>query len=386
MRLVVNNEQLKQSIIQYAKEIGIDKIGFTHAEPFTELHPRLQEHQQKGYSSGFEEKVIEKRIDPKLTMADARSIIAIAIAYPSKIENLPEKVEGEHRGFVARSAWGLDYHHVLRNRLDQLGKYITNIVPTAQVMSMVDTGVLSDRAVAERAGLGWIGKNCSLITPEFGSYVYLGEMITNIDFRPDTPMEDQCGECTLCLERCPTQAFVQPRQLNAKTCLAYITQVKEQIPEYYRDKLGNRIYGCDTCQQVCPFNRKVHFAHQKEFTPDPQLAKPALRPLLTIGKREFQNTWGPTAAAWRGKKPIQRNAIIATAHYRDKSALPLLIQLLLQDERPVIRGTSAWALGKLGGDEALAALQRAKEKEGDHTVQEEIDTSIQRLLKQNKHE
>lgn len=379
MSLKVTPEQLKSEIIQYAKEIGIDKIGFTTADPFVELEGRLQKHQQKGYASGFEEKVIEKRVDPKLTWPDARSIIAIALAYPSKIEELPDKREGEHRGFVARSAWGIDYHHVLRERLDRLGQFITSKVPEARLVSMVDTGVLSDRAVAERAGLGWVGKNCSLITPEFGSYVYLGEMITNLDFPADVPIENQCGDCTLCLDRCPTQAFVQPGQLNAKSCLAYITQVKEQIPEHYREKLGNRIYGCDTCQQVCPYNRKVHFGHQKEFTPDHQLAKPALLPLLSIGKKEFQQKWGPTAAAWRGKKPIQRNAIIAVAHYKDRTAIPALIQLLKQDERPVIRGTAAWALGKIGGEEAKAALKQAYNREQDETVIMEIEQAIHRF-------
>lgn len=378
MSFLVNEERLKTEIIQYAKAIGIDKIGFTTAEPFVELKGHLQEHQEKGYASGFEEKDIEKRVDPKLTLPDARSIIAIALAYPSKIDNLPTAEEGERRGFVARSAWGRDYHHVLRERLEQLGQFIKSKVPEAKVVSMVDTGVLADRAVAERAGLGWVGKNCSLITPEFGSYVYLGEMITNIEFPADTPMENQCGECTLCLDRCPTQAFVQPGQLDAKSCLAYITQVKEQIPEHYREKLGNRIYGCDTCQQVCPYNRKVHFGHQVDFTPDHQLAKPSLLPLLKIGKKEFQEKWGPTAAAWRGKKPIQRNAIIAVAHYKDPSAIPDLIELLRHDERPVIRGTAAWALGKIGGVEAKEALEIALNRENDTSVRHEIVQGIEK--------
>lgn len=375
----MNLNQLKEEVIAFAKAIQIDKIGFTTADPFIELKEKLREHQEKGYASGFEEKDIDKRIDPKLTLPDARSIIAIALSYPSKIENLPERKEGEYRGFVARSAWGRDYHHVLRERLDRLAEFIQSKVPGAKTVSMVDTGALVDRAVAERAGIGWVGKNCSLITPEFGSYVYLGEMITNIDFPPDSPMENRCGDCTICLQRCPTQAFVQAGQLNAKKCLAYITQVKDQIPEPYRDKLGNRIYGCDTCQQVCPYNRKVHFAHQKEFTPDHELAKPSIRSLLTIGKKEFQQKWGHTAAAWRGKKPLQRNAIIAAAHYKDISAIPTIVSLLHGDERPVIRGTAAWALGKIGGHEALKALIDAQKREKDAEALIEIEKAIARI-------
>ena len=121
---------------------------------------------------------------------------------------------------------------------------------------MVDTGELADRAVAERAGIGWSAKNCSIITPEFGSYVYLGEMITNIPFAPDQPMEDECGDCTLCLDACPTGALIQGGQLNAQRCIAFLTQTKTPIPEEFRAKIGNRVYGCDTCQTVCPKNRR----------------------------------------------------------------------------------------------------------------------------------
>lgn len=375
----MNAESLKQEIIQYAHQIGIDKIGFTTAEPFLLLKKQLIEHREKGFSSGFEEPDIDKRTHPELTMAEAKSIIAIAVAYPSKLENAPEMKPEEYRGFVSRSAWGKDYHHVLRERLKRLGDFILERVPDAKLVPMVDTGVLVDRAVAERAGIGWVGKNCSLITPEFGSYVYLGEMITNLEFPPDQPMENRCGDCEICLTRCPTQAFVQPGQLNAKRCLAYITQVKEQIPEYYREKLGNRIYGCDTCQQVCPYNRRVHFSHQEEFKPDHELVRPALIPLLHIGKREFNEKWGSTAAAWRGKKPIQRNAIIALAHYKDQTAIPHLIKLLKEDERPIIRGTSAWALVKIGGDGVKEALEEAIKREKDPSVIHEIEQGLKRL-------
>ena len=145
---------------------------------------------------------------------------------------------------------------------------------------MVDTGELSDRAVAERAGIGWSGKNCSVITPEFGSYVYLGEMITNIPFEPDTPMEDQCGTCTKCLDACPTGALVQGGQINAQTCISFLTQTKEVIPEEFRDKIGNRLYGCDSCQTACPENKGMDFHFHEEVEPEPEIAKPLLKPIL----------------------------------------------------------------------------------------------------------
>jgi epoxyqueuosine reductase len=369
-------QQTKQAIRDYAMQIGIDKIGFATADPFHELKERLLEHRAKGYESGFEEPDIEKRIDPRLSLAGARSLIAIAIAYQSKLENPPKSKPGAYRGILSRSAWGTDYHHVLREKLQKLEAFIRQLEPGAEVVSMVDTGALSDRAVAERAGLGWVGKNTLMITPEFGSWVFLGELITNLPLPPDTPVEEGCGDCNICVDACPTGALVQGGQLNAQRCVAYLTQVKDFIPDEFRGKIGNRLYGCDTCQTVCPHNRGKHFAHHSEFQPDPELAKPLLIPLLSISNKEFQQTFGKTSSAWRGKKPIQRNAILGLAHFKDRSAVPELIRLLQHDPRPVIRGTAAWALGKIGGDEAKEALERAKEQEENPEVLREIEKGL----------
>ncbi|WP_000345213.1 tRNA epoxyqueuosine(34) reductase QueG, partial [Bacillus cereus] len=208
-------EQLKQDVIAYSKTIGIDKIGFASASPFEELKQRLIQQQQLNYQSGFEEPDIEKRTNPQLLLPGAKSIIAIALAYPSKLKNAPLSKRGERRGIFCRASWGQDYHLVLRDRLQKLEAYLIEKLPDIEVKSMVDTGELSDRAVSERAGIGWSGKNCSIITPEFGSYVYLGEMITNVPFPPDKPIEDQCGGCTKCIDICPTGALIQGGQLDS---------------------------------------------------------------------------------------------------------------------------------------------------------------------------
>lgn len=372
-------KQTKQAIIDYAKQIGIDKIGFASADPFTELRERLYVHREKGYESGFEEPDIEKRIDPQLSLEGAKSLISIAIAYPYKLPNPPKSTSGATRGIMSRSAWGIDYHHVLRDKMKHLAEFIHQLEPNSRIESMVDTGALSDRAVAERAGLGWIGKNSALITPEFGSWVYLGELITNLPLQPDQPIEDQCGECTLCLEACPTQALVQGGQLNSQKCIAYLTQVKDFIPDEYRSKIGNRLYGCDTCQTICPKNVGKNFTHHPELQPEPELVKPLLTPLLTIGNKAYKEKYGITASAWRGKKPIQRNAILALAHFKDKSAVPELSKLMTNDPRPVIRGTAAWALGKIGGEEALKALEKALQNETDTEVLEEVKKGLTML-------
>ncbi|MBE2921489.1 tRNA epoxyqueuosine(34) reductase QueG [Anoxybacillus flavithermus] len=372
-------EALKEEIIQYSRTIGIDKIGFAHADPFFELKERLRQQQQLGYESGFEEPDIEKRTTPSLLLPEARSIIAIALAYPSKLKNAPRSTKTERRGIFCRASWGQDYHVVLRDRLQKLEQFILERVPDAKVKSMVDTGELSDRAVAERAGIGWSGKNCSIITPEFGSYVYLGEMITNIPFPPDAPIEDQCGTCTRCIDACPTGALVQGGQLNAKRCIAFLTQTKTFIPDEFRDKIGNRLYGCDTCQLVCPKNKGKDFHFHPEMEPDPEVVKPLLKPILHMTNRQFKETFGHLSGAWRGKKPIQRNAIIALAHYKDESAIDDLLILLQKDSRPVIRGTAAWALGKIGNRKVVPMLQQAKAKEQDEDVIREIDNALAML-------
>ncbi|MBD7985833.1 tRNA epoxyqueuosine(34) reductase QueG [Sporosarcina sp. Sa2YVA2] len=364
--------QVQQSIREYAISIGIDKIGFTTAAPFLELKNRLRRQQELGYQSGFEESDIEKRTEPMLLLDRAESIIAIAVAYPSKMEDSPKGKKGERRGIFCRASWGTDYHIVLREKLQLLEAFIVELVPEAKMRSMVDTGELADRAVAERAGLGWSAKNCSIITPEYGSYVYLGEMITNIPFEPDTPMEDQCGDCTLCMDACPTGALIQGGQLNAQRCIAFLTQSKKPIPEEFRAKIGNRVYGCDTCQTVCPKNKGMYNLHQEAFKPQPELAKPLLLPMLTLSNRQFKEDYGHMSGSWRGKNPIQRNAILAIAHFKDEASVPALAELLLSDPRPLIRGTIAWALGQIDSSESVQAIKDAYQTELDEDVLNEM--------------
>ncbi|WP_369382557.1 tRNA epoxyqueuosine(34) reductase QueG [Lysinibacillus fusiformis] len=373
----MNIHDLQRDFVAYAISIGVDKIGFTTAAPFTELKNRLRRQQELGYQSGFEESDIEKRTEPLQLLNEAESIVSIAVAYPSRMRNAPIGKKGARRGIFCRASWGVDYHTAIRERLKLLSAWLEERVEGVRIESMVDTGALVDRAVAERAGIGWSGKNCSIITPEFGSYVYLGELITNIPFSPDKPMEDECGECRLCLDVCPTGALIQGGQLDAQRCIAFLTQTKGTLPEEFRSHIGNRLYGCDTCQTVCPKNKgKINWIHE-EFMPDPELAKPLLTPLLTISNREFKAKFGHVSGSWRGKKPIQRNAILALAHFKEEAAIPDLINLLKNDDRPVIRGTSAWALGKIGGEQAKSALYDAEANEQDEEVLHEIHKGLQ---------
>ncbi|EXJ22435.1 Epoxyqueuosine (oQ) reductase QueG [Alkalibacterium sp. AK22] len=378
------NEELKQKIIRQAERIGINKIGFTHADPFYDLEPKLHAQQEKGHHSGFEHKIIEERIYPEKIFDQPQSIIAIALAYPSKMSRKPPRVKGERRGEFARASWGRDYHEILSEKMDQLIAYIRSEAgEDVRFKPMVDTGELVDVAVAQRAGLGFIGRNGLLITEEYGSYVYLGEIITNIPFEPDKEVAFGCGDCTRCIDACPTDALLGDGRMNAKCCLSFQTQTKGYMPKEYRRQMGHVIYGCDICQIVCPYNKGIDSHFHEEMEPESENTNPKLKPLLTISNKEFKQAFGPLAGSWRGKKPIQRNAIIALANYRDFSAVPDLLNVIDNDPRPMIRGTAAWAVAtivkKRPTDDILSFLEEAAEKESEPETVQEFAEAIQDL-------
>lgn len=354
--------QLKQDVIDYAHSIGIDSIGFTTADPFDEMKQKLVDYHAKGYASGFEESDIELRTEPKLNLPTARSIIAIGVGYPNKLKGAPKSVRGDRRGMFARASWGQDYHTIMRKRLDKLGEYLQSRVEDVEIKSMVDTGALSDRAVAERAGLGFVGRNGFVINPDLGTWTYLGEMLVSIPFAPDDPLIDSCGGCTICVDRCPTGALVGDGQLNSQKCISFLTQTKGYLEDEYRYKIGNRLYGCDTCQQVCPKNKGINTQHD-DIVLEPEILKPRLVPLLKMSNKEFKNTYGHLAGAWRGKKPIQRNAIIALAHFKEETAIPELQDVALDDPRPMIRATAYWAIGQIQGEAARPFVEQHYDNE-----------------------
>lgn len=338
---------LKDQIIAEANRLGIDKIGFTTAEDFSHLKPSLQEQQANGHSTGFEHQVLDERLYPDLIFDQPQSIIAVALAYPSKLASPPPR-RGPKRGQFARASWGEDYHTLLREKMTELIAFIKAVgEASVRFKPMVDTGELIDVVVAQRAGLGFIGKNGLLITPEFGSFVYLGEIITNIPFEPDTPMASMCGECTRCIDYCPPKALLGDGRLNGMRCLSYQTQTKGYMDAEFRPLIRNVIYGCDICQLVCPFNKGKDSHFHERMEPAMDAVFPELQPMLDMSNKQFKEQFGALAGAWRGKKPLQRNAIIALVNLHDQTAIPKLLEVVEKDVRPVIRATAAWAIGEL---------------------------------------
>ncbi|GBG96348.1 tRNA epoxyqueuosine(34) reductase QueG [Lactococcus termiticola] len=337
---------LKEEIQALASSIGIQKIGFSPADDFEHLRQSLIEQKEAGHSSGFEHQNLDERLHPKLSLENARTIISVAVAYPSKIQEKPEKT-AYRRGQFSRSSWGLDYHEVLNAKLRQLAEGIEELAGHYDYKAMVDTGALIDVAVAQRAGLGFIGKNGLLVTKEYGSYVFLGELVTNLDIAPDQAFDYGCGDCRRCVDFCPTEALLGDGRLNAKRCLSFQTQAKGAMPEEFREKIKTTIYGCDICQMVCPYNKGIDSHFTAEMEPDPELAQPELLPLLDLSNKQFKEKFGQVAGSWRGKNPIQRNAIYALGNINDKSALPRLAELAENDPRDDIREAAQWSIQKI---------------------------------------
>ena len=335
---------IKEEIINLAKEIGISKIGFTTADDFDYLEKSLRLAVEEGRNSGFEHKNIEERIKPKLSLDSAKTIISIAVAYPHKLKQQPQKTSYK-RGKFTPNSWGLDYHYVLQDKLDRLARGIEALTADFEYKGMVDTGALVDTAVAQRAGIGFIGKNGLVISKEFGSYMFLGELITNLDIEPDQPVDYGCGDCNRCVTACPTSCLIGDGSMNAKRCLSFQTQDKGVMDLEFRKKIKTVIYGCDICQICCPYNKGLDNPLATEI--DPELSHPELLPFLELSNGQFKEKFGHVAGSWRGKNILQRNAIIALANANDRSAIPKMLEIIDKGQNPIHVATAIWALSQL---------------------------------------
>ncbi|WP_162011315.1 tRNA epoxyqueuosine(34) reductase QueG [Streptococcus sp. S784/96/1] len=349
---------IKAEIKQLAAEIGISKIGFTTADDFSYLEKSLRLGVEEGRTTGFEHKNIDERIDPKLSLATAKTIISIAVAYPNKLPVYPPKTAYK-RGKITPNSWGLDYHYVLQDKLKRLAEGIEKLTENFEYKGMVDTGALVDTAVARRAGIGFIGKNGLIISKEYGSYMYLGELITNLEIEPDSPVDYDCGDCTRCLDACPTSCLIGDGTMNARRCLSFQTQDKGMMDMEFRKKIKTVIYGCDICQICCPYNKGIDNPLASEI--DPELAHPELIPFLELSNKSFKEKFGRIAGSWRGKNILQRNAIIALANAHDRSVVVKLLEIIDKNNNPIHTATAIWAIGEIvkKPDEAILDFMRS---------------------------
>lgn len=371
---------LEQRLKEYARSIGITHLGIGDARPFIEAERLLEEQARAGCYPDFTEREIPARTRPERLLPDARSIISIAVSYFTGDPHYP-KAGDVPRGLVSRYAWGRDYHPVLKEKVEAIVAFLRrNAGHEVRCCSYVDTGPPLERAFAERAGIGWYGKNACIYVPGSGSWVFLAEVITNVALRPDPKVTKDCGGCDRCLRACPTGAIERPFWVNPKKCLSYITQMPGYIPKEYRKAMGRRLWGCDVCQLACPWNWEATPGAAEEFRPIlPGGGRPELIPLLTMTKSEFKRMFGPTAMSWRGKKILQRNACICLGNIKDPRAVPALADRLEHDPTPYVRASAAWALGQIGTDPAHRALTLAKERERDFVVAREIAEALDEI-------
>jgi epoxyqueuosine reductase len=251
--------------------------------------------------------------------------------------------------------------------------------PEARWVAYVDTGPLMDRAWAERAGLGWIGKNTNLILQGKGSYSFLGEILTDLAIEPDPPARDHCGTCVRCIAACPTGAILGPRQLDARRCISYLTiEHRGPIPLELRPAIGTRIFGCDDCQEACPWNRFATPTQDPEFRDAPGQATPALIPLLDLDEAAFRARYQGTAILRAKRAGFARNVAVALGNAGDPRGVPALARALAADPEPMVRGHAAWALGRLGGEEARLALLQAAALERSTETLTEIHAALEK--------
>ena len=367
---------LKQAIIEHAHELGFDLVRVTSAEPFPETQRVLEERIAAGLFAGLPWFHMERaRVagDPQHLLPGARAIVSVGISYLSAGETDASR-PGAPAGRIARYAWGQDYHAVFKGKLTALHAFVqAQLGRPVDMRALVDTARITDRAVAQRAGLGWYGKNTNLLTHEYGSWVLLGELLLDVALPPDAPLRTHCGSCTRCLPACPTGALLAPGVLDNDRCISYLTiELRGPIPRALRPLVGNWVFGCDLCQDACPVNRNRAPVNHPEFTPRTAVgSSPALIPLLAISEDEFRTLFQGSPirrAKWAG---FRRNVCVALGNSGDPAAIPPLIAALTA-EPALVRGHAAWALGRLGGPEAAAALAARAAVEPDAWVLEEI--------------
>jgi epoxyqueuosine reductase len=368
-------------IVDQAKSLGFDLCGIVQAEKFPELE-HTSEWLARGYAGEMKYLADPRRADPKRAMPGIRSVLVCLLNYnteqPLSTDHAMPDSDGGPRGWISRYAWGDDYHDVLRERLEALvGSLRERFSKPFDARVYVDTGPVQERVLAKYAGLGWLGKNTLLLNQSFGSYFFLGVILTTLELEPtlgpqELPPPDLCGSCRRCLDACPTEAFVEPYVMDARKCISYLTiELRGAIPKEYREPMGNHVFGCDICQDVCPWNRRAPISTLPQFQPrviplfeqNPPMANPLskeeslflprLEWLLGLSESKFRELFRGSPvkrAKWRG---LLRNACIAlgnstisrgtAAHTRISEALKRLAAL----GDPVIAESAQWALSRI---------------------------------------
>lgn len=368
---------LTSQVKMLAARNGLSLNAITSADPFDGLAEHLEDHIDAGHVDGmdwFTKDRARFSSDVRNLHPTAKSVISFGLSYWSGPVEKPD--DGVTRGKISRYAWGRDYHRILKKRLKALHADLEeHLGEPLDVRILVDTARIVERAVAARAGLGWFGKHANIIVPGNGSWVMLGEMITELDLVPDTPLDKNCGKCTICIDDCPTNAIVDSYTIHAPKCISFLTiEERESIPHELRPLMGDWVYGCDVCQNVCPYTAAAKPVDEPEMMPASINNQfPDLHWLLRMTDQEFGDTYFGTPVPRTKRRGLARNAAIALGNTGTERDVPVLREAITSHNEPLVRAHAAWALGRLGEQGILTS---ALVSESDSSVVEEIELAI----------
>jgi epoxyqueuosine reductase len=375
-RAVQDSAEARRVLEERARAAGFDLVGVASAEPLREGGKRLREWQEAGMAAdmGYMHRPVELLSDPKKLQKSARSVVSLGVSYYPG-----DHPENEGAGRVARYAWGRDYHEVIKARLFRLREELEDELGVRiKARGFTDAVPLLERSAAQHAGLGFFGRNSCLINGEAGSYFFIADLIVDLDLTPDQPGTGTCGRCTRCMDRCPTGAIRAPGVVDARLCISYLTiENRGEIPRELRGKVGDWAFGCDVCQEVCPYNKtKASKSSWPEFS-----AEAGHGPYLKIEEvldiradEEYEERFAGTPLTRPGRAGLLRNCCVAAGNLKLEEAVPALVRALREDSSALVRGHAAWALGEIGGAEA--ALREAAEAEEDAWCIDEIRLAL----------
>lgn len=375
-----SSNALASEIKQEALRLGFNLVGITTPDPPANIsiyEAWLSQGHHAGMAYMSSERARRRRSDPRLILPECQAIIAVAVNYLPRTtlrnRNAPEFQ-------IAAYALGDDYHDVLPKRMKRIVEFIQDSVGRdVQHKIYTDTGPLLERELAQRAGLGWIGKNSCLIHPRSGSYFLLGEILLDVPLPPDMPFShDRCGNCTRCIDACPTQCILPNRTVDSRKCISYWTiEAKNAIPHELRPLHADWIFGCDICQQVCPYN--ISFAKPSQapaFQPRSSLEAATLDHMLNLDSQNLRKDFKGSPLLRSKRRGLLRNAAVVAGNSGDRRYVTRLISLLEQDSEPLVRAHAAWALGRIRSPKALDRLRAARSNEGSPEVIEEIEAAL----------
>ncbi|MBF0350004.1 MAG: tRNA epoxyqueuosine(34) reductase QueG [SAR324 cluster bacterium] len=374
------HSQLLERIVLKTRELGFDYVGMipVSASETIAVYTRWLE---QGYAGNMEylHRHQEKKHDPREVLPETQSLIILGMNYHT-VDPSKQELSDPSLGVISRYAWGNDYHDVIFEKMRMLREFVEQLTATEfRHKAFVDTGPVLEREYAWKAGLGWFGKHSNLISGKQGSWIFLAEMLLNLQLCQPLPMpKGGCGTCTRCIDACPTRAIVADRVVDARHCISYLTiELREAIPRELRPLIGNRIFGCDICQEVCPWNKSAEITTIPDFFPRPENYLPSLISLMGLSQEDFSHTFRKSPIKRTKRRGLLRNVAVALGNWKNPVAIPVLKQALY-DEEPLIREHAAWALGEIQHSDVETILKLAIQCEEVSTVRHEIHLALEK--------